>query len=275
MRLDLHMHTDRSDGSLSPEEVVAGAVAGGLGVIAITDHDDASGVPAAVAAAEGSPLTVLAGAELSATHQGKEVHILAYGVDPASPALRDHGTRARTRRFSRMEAMLERLGEEGVEVELDAVERAAGSERPMIGRPHLARALVEAGYAASVSEAFDTLIGDEHPAYIPTDLGSPAEVVAITREAGGMAVWAHPPSDLLETVLLEMVAAGLEGLEAYRPNWPRRKIRRVVALAGAHGLVVTGGSDWHGPDRNGRIGDFWVTPGMVRGFLERMEIDPS
>ncbi|UCC24738.1 MAG: PHP domain-containing protein [Gemmatimonadales bacterium] len=272
MRVDLHMHTNRSDGVMSPEEVVAHAESGRLDVIAITDHDDASGVEPAREAARDREVTVLSGVELSATWEGKEVHILGYGVAPESVAIRTHGSRARARRTERMEGMLERLRGQGVEVEMEAVARAAGHARPMIGRPHLARALVDAGYAESVPRAFDTLIGDEHPAYIPTDLGAPAEVVATVREAGGVAVWAHPPMEQLDPLLPELVEAGLEGLEAFRPKWTRRRIRRVVAVADHHGLVVTGGSDWHGPERNGRVGDFWVPDRLVRGFLERLGV---
>jgi predicted metal-dependent phosphoesterase TrpH len=273
MRLDLHMHTNRSDGILSPEALVSEAQRGRLDVIAITDHDDSSAVEPARAAASGGALTVLSGVELSSTWQGKEVHILGYGVDPRSEAIQGHGARARSRRNRRMEAMVARLVQQGVQVSMEAVVEAAGAARPMIGRPHLARALVDAGYAESVSQAFDTLIGDDHPAYIPTDLGSPEEVVATAREAGGVAVWAHPPMELMEALLPTLVAAGLEGLEAYRPNWSRRRVRRVVAAAEAHGLCVTGGSDWHGSERNGRVGDFWVASRLVRPFLERMGLE--
>lgn len=273
MRLDLHMHTNRSDGILSPEALVSEAQRGRLDVIAITDHDDSSAVEPARAAVSDGALTVLSGVELSSTWQGREVHILGYGVDPRSESIQSHGARARSRRTRRMEAMVARLVKQGVQVSMQAVVEAAGAARPMIGRPHLARALVDAGYAESISQAFDTLIGDDHPAYIPTDLGSPEEVVATAREAGGVAVWAHPPMELLEALLPTLVTAGLEGLEAYRPNWSRRRVRRVVAAAEAHGLCVTGGSDWHGSERNGRVGDFWVASRLVGPFLERMGLE--
>lgn len=272
MRLDLHMHTDLSDGTSSPEEVVEGAVAGRLDVIAITDHDTAAGVRRAQAAA-GDRVEVIAGIELSSTLQGREVHILAYGVDPESPALVAHQNAAETRRRARMGAMVSRLNDAGIEIGLDEVVEAAGPGVVMIGRPHLARVLVRHGHAESVPHAFDTLIGNEHAAYIPTSLGEPEEAIQVALEAGGIPIWAHPASDRLHEKLPDFVAAGLRGLEAYRPNWPRRRVRQVVAAAEREGLFVTGGSDWHGPGRNGRIGEFWVTPGLVRPFLEALGIE--
>lgn len=268
MRLDLHIHTDASDGAWSPEEVVAAAVAGTLDVVAITDHDTAAAVREARAAAEDTPLLVIAGAELSSTHEGRDVHILGYGLDPASSAIRNHGRRARAQRMERMDGMVARLREQGIGVEMEDVLAAAGPDEPMIGRPHLARALVDRGVVASVEEAFDTLIADQHRAFIPTALGPPEDAVATVLAAGGIPVWAHPPMDQLDTLLPALRDAGLQGLEAYRPGWNRNRTRKVVARAREGGLCVTGGSDWHGPDRNGRLGDFWVPGDQVGGFLD-------
>ena len=139
----------------------------------------------------------------------------------------------------------------------------------MLGRPHLAQALVESGAVATVEEAFDDLIADHHPAFVPTELGSPVEAVATVQAAGGLAVWAHPPLRHLHGLLPGLVEAGLCGLEAYRPRWTRSRVRQVVKMARSAGLVVTGGSDWHGPDRNGSLGDFWVPGQRIEGFLER------
>ncbi|KPJ77421.1 MAG: hypothetical protein AMS19_12580, partial [Gemmatimonas sp. SG8_23] len=168
MRLDLHIHTTASDGAWAPEAVIEGAVAGGLDVIAITDHDTVAAVPAARRAARGHNLQVIAGVELSSTFEGHDVHILGYFVDVEADGLRRHAERAERRREERMQEMIDRLAGQGVGVAFEDVERAAGEDRVIIGRPHLAAALVEGGHATSVWDAFQRLIGDEHPAFVPT-----------------------------------------------------------------------------------------------------------
>ena len=272
MRIDLHLHTTASDGTLSPAETVRQAAAGRLDVIAITDHDSCAGVGEAVDAAEGSALTVVSGAELSAYHDGRDVHILGYGVAPGSEVIRRYDIRAREARTARMAAMVGRLRDEGVEVTLDEVVEQAQEGRAMVGRPHLAAALVARGRVDSLAEAFDTLIGNEHPAYVPTELASPREALETILDAGGIPVWAHPPRDLLETLLGELVEQGLAGLEAYRPGWSSQRQRQTARLARDRGLLVSGGSDWHGPQRNGALGDFWVQPNQVGELLAALEL---
>ncbi|MDT8369467.1 MAG: PHP domain-containing protein, partial [Longimicrobiales bacterium] len=178
MRLDLHLHTTASDGAWEPAEVVQGARAGGLHVIAITDHDTVAGVAGAQATGAEVGLTVIAGCELSTTLDGREVHILGYGVDTTNAALLERGERARVRRRERMAEMVERLRAQGIEVDLAAVEAVAG-EGGMVGRPHLAEALVGADHVASVDEAFDRLIGNAHDAWVSTDLGPPEEAIEV------------------------------------------------------------------------------------------------
>ena len=272
MRADLHLHTTCSDGSETPTEVVHRAVAGSLDLVSITDHDSTDGMAEAQAAARGTPVEVLVGTELSSSQDGREIHILGYGMDPEAPGIRAHADRAWSNRRARMQAMLERLnGQLGVDITLEEVRAAAPADDPMIGRPHLARVLVQRGLVREVSDAFDRYIADHHPAYVPTDLGEPADAIAVIREAGGVAVWAHPPTDLLENLLEGMVDQGLQGLEAYRPGWSRRRSRRVEDYAEAFDLVLTGGSDWHNPDRNGRLGDFWVTTDRIQRFLHLLD----
>lgn len=270
MRVDLHMHTACSDGDLTPAELVQQAAASELDLISVTDHDTTDGVRPAQAAAADVGVRVLPGVELSSTHQGREIHILGYGVDPGHENMRAHCTSARRLRLGRMEAMVERLGEQGLEVEMAEVLAEAGSGAAMVGRPHLARALVGRGYVDSIPEAFDTLIGDGHRAFVPTLLATPAEAVTTIREAGGVPVWAHPPMEALDGLLPELLDAGLRGLEAYRPGWPARRQRQLLGRAQSLGLVVTGGSDFHGPGRNGGMGVFWVRGSLLRAFLEEV-----
>ena len=268
MRLDLHVHTVASDGAWTPEAVVDGAIEGRLDVIAITDHDTTDAVAPAVAAAAGRMLQVVAGTELSSTWQGQELHVLGYFVDPDAPPLVRHRRRAESLRRIRMERMVDRLEEVGVEIEMEAVLRAAGPDTTVLARPHLARAMMDAGYVTSVPEAFDRYLADHHAAFIPTELQSPAEAVEVILESGGVPVWAHPPLELLDDVLPGLVEAGLRGLEVLRPRTPASAVQRLRRAARESRLLVTGGSDWHDSRRNEPLGSFYVTGDEVAELLE-------
>jgi predicted metal-dependent phosphoesterase TrpH len=272
VRLDLHIHTTASDGAWEPAEVVHGARSGGLHAISVTDHDTVAGVAEAQEAGVDAGITVIAGCELSSTLDGRELHILGYGVDTSNAALLARGVRARARRRERMAEMVERLRAQGIEVDLETVEEVAG-DGGMIGRPHLAEAMVDADHVGSVDEAFDRYIGNYHDAYVSTDLGSPMDAIEVISGAGGVAVWAHPPGDLVESLSPKLAEAGLRGLEAYRGNYRAPKIRRYRDLAKAHGLVVSGGSDWHNPKRNEKLGRFWSTWGQLRELLAELGVE--
>jgi len=267
MRLDLHIHTTASDGAWSPEKVVRGAVGGGLDVIAIADHDTTAAVKAAQAEGEGLNLQVIPAVEASSTWQGREIHVLGYFVDPQAESLAKHTDRAQGLRDGRMREMVARLVASGIEVTMEEVEAAAGPERVNIGRPHLAQALVARGHASSISGAFNTLIGDQHPAFVPTQLVDPYEAVELIQGAGGIAVWAHPPGDLLDTLLPGLLRAGLRGLEVYRPSHARSDVLRLEGICRTAGLLMSGGSDWHTPDYGSALGDFFVTGQEVEKLL--------
>ncbi|TVP56085.1 MAG: PHP domain-containing protein [Gemmatimonadales bacterium] len=267
MDLDLHLHSHASDGTVSPTQVVEHALAARLDVIALTDHDTASGVAEARERAKGESLQVLAGIEVSCTWGEAEIHVLGYGFDPTDRAIRAHEGWAGDRRRARMEGMVDRLREQGLEVTMEAVRATAGSDETTLARPHLARALEEAGYVDSSWEAFDRYIGNEHPAYIPTRLLPVEEGISLIHDAGGIAVWAHPPTEYLGELLPVMVDAGLDGLEVYRPRTAAKKIRLLESHARTSGLLMTGGSDWHGPER-GELGEFRLSAREISPFLE-------
>ena len=269
MRLDLHMHSSASDGSWAPGQVVEGALRGGLDVMALTDHDTITGVEAAFDAARGHPIEVIPALEVSTTLEERELHILGYFVDPSDAALRRHDGLAGERRAQRLEEMVDRLADQGVEVSFDAVVEKAGAEASSLGRPHLARVLQDAGYVDSVPEAFDRFIGNEHPAYIPTRLLDPESAIQMIHGAGGVAIWAHPPMWLLDELLPELVRWGLDGLEVYRPrNLPDRVKELEAAARGAGLTLLSGGSDWHSPE-DGELGDFVVDSRQIPQLLER------
>ena len=268
MRLDLHVHSTASDGLLSPAEVVGLAADGGLDLLAITDHDTVAGIPAAMDAAAELSIRIIPGIEVSSTHEDAEYHILGYFVDPQADSIQAHERHALEGRESRMDEMVARLRGQGLLIEMADVLDAAGPDRSTIARPHLARALVTKGYAKAVSDAFDRLIGDEHPAFVPTRLATPEEAIQLILDGGGIPVWAHPPMDALYELLPAFVEAGLQGLEVYRPRATARRIKKLERAAEADGLIMTGGSDFHDPERGYPLGSFFVTEKEVGALIE-------
>jgi predicted metal-dependent phosphoesterase TrpH len=268
MRADLHVHTTASDGAWSPEQVVLGAAEGGLDLIAIADHDSAAGVARATAQAATTGVRILPAVELSTTKNGRELHVLAYKVDVSAPELRKHEERAQGARLARMEVMVGRLQKAGLLVDMESVLAAGGETPAAVGRPHLARALVASGQVGSIDEAFDRYLADGLPAFEPTAFLDPVGAVQLARACGGMAVWAHPPMDMIDAVLPELVRAGLRGIEVYRPLSTSEQIKRSESLAKSAGLFTTGGSDWHSLERNGPLGSFYVNEDRVGRFLE-------
>lgn len=267
MKIDLHLHSHVSDGQLSPAALVQAAAVGGLAVIALTDHDTAAGVEEAVRAAEGLPLRVVPGIEVSTRAGEHEFHVLGYWIDPAAEPIRLYQASAAGRRVRRMEGMVGKLREMGIPITYEEVESAAGPAAS-IGRPHLARALLAGGHTRYYGEAFERYISDAGPAFVAERFPTPEEAIAMIHAAGGVAVWAHPPLDLLAGVLPDFVAWGLDGVECFRPSLTGAEIQMLEHSARAHGLFPTGGSDWHGPHR-GPLGEFFVRPHEVRELLER------
>jgi predicted metal-dependent phosphoesterase TrpH len=254
-KVDLHLHSTASDGTLSPAELVALAVQRGLRVIALTDHDSTEGVDAALQAARasGGALEVVPGVELNTDVPAGEAHVLGYLLDHHDQALQEELAQRRASRLERGRAMVEKLARLGLPVSWQRVLELAGSGRPgmegAVGRPHVAQAMVEQGYVATVQEAFEKYLGRHGPAYVERDRLTPAEAVAAITRAGGLPVLAHPPSwPEYERHLPALIEAGLVGLECYYGVLPPETVGALVATARAFGLVATGGSDFHGPN---------------------------
>ena len=232
---------------LAPARLVALAGARGLSVLALTDHDTTDGLAEALAAADGAGLRVIPGVELSTDVPAGEVHLLGYFVDPGAPVLVDALRRFREARGGRARTMVRRLNEIGLPVAWDAVARLAAGGT--IGRPHVARALVEAGHAASVDDAFARYLVRGRPAYVERYRLTPVDAVRLVRAAGGVPVLAHPRSVAdLDALLPELIAAGLGGLEVYYGDYDDEGRRELLALAERHDLAPTGGTDYHGPE---------------------------
>ncbi len=266
MRVDLHIHSWISDGDLSPAEVTRRAAVAGLDVIAITDHDLASGSIEARAAAPADGPYVIPGIEISSRWEEREHHILGYWIDPTHPSIREHEEQAVRRRRDRMVAMVERLRALGLGVTMEDVERAAGPEARTLARPHLARALHAGGFTRFHGEAFIRYIGDGGPAFVAEGFPTPEDAIRIIHEAGGVAVWAHPPADWVEEGTPQLAAWGLDGVECYRPGTDAELIDRIRTAARRSGLFLSGGSDWHGPRRS-ELGDFAVDGAQLGELL--------
>ena len=244
--VDLHAHTNVSDGTLSPRALVQAAKAAGLAAIAVTDHDHVGGL--ADARAEGALLgvEVIAGIELSAED---EVHLLGYFVEDAHPVFVERLVSLRDARERRGEHIVERLRAAGVSVTMEQV-RAHVAPGAALGRPHVARALVDAGVVRDIKEAFDRWLGDGRPGFVPKARLSTAEAIALVHDARGVAVLAHPVTLTdWEGTLRRMAAEGLDGVEAAHSKQDHAFSLRVLAVAAELDLAVTGGSDFHGENK--------------------------
>ncbi len=269
LAIDLHVHTQASDGLHSPREVVRLARECGLGAIAITDHDSVEGIAEAeLAAAEGEPpLRILPGVEVSAELDDADVHVLGYLVDYHSEELRAALKRFRSARLERAQEMLARLQELGISLSWERI--LALADGGAVGRPHVARALVEAGYVFSVAEAFARYLARGQPAYVPRYKVNPPEAVRLIRRAGGVPVLAHPWE--LQGLVPSLAAAGLEGLEVYYTGYTRQMVWMLRRLAHTHGLICTGGSDFHGHllKTENPLGGVAVPSGCLRTLMRR------
>ena len=262
MLVDFHCHTNESDGTLPPAELAAAMLARGVEIFAITDHDSLGAFPKLgpdVAA------RVVSGIELNTTYRGNEVHVLGFGfpldaeeIGAAIAANRDHRSR-------RAEQMIEQLGRAGYTLDVASVRAEAGHAQSSLGRPHVARALIRAGYVADIETAFRTLLTSGKPGYVPSTYMLPHEAVELVGRSGGVAVLAHPGRLKDESIIEELVNAGLAGLEVFYPTHQPSQVAHYRELAARFGLVMTGGSDFH---------DLRYNPRGVGMEVERADISP-
>lgn len=242
--VDLHMHSTASDGLYAPAEVVAKAASTGLAAVALTDHDTIDGVAEARAAAAPLGLRVVTGVELSAMDdEGDELHLLGLHVDDLA-VLEAPLAHFRITRATRADRMIERLAAVGAPIAREAVDRIA--DGGVIGRPHVARALVEAKHARDLRDAFDRFLGFGRPAYVAKEHFPLRDAIALVHDAGGLAVWAHPGSNGSSDRVQALADLGLDGVEVFHPSHSTADIERLAMLADAFGLITSGGSDWHG-----------------------------
>jgi predicted metal-dependent phosphoesterase TrpH len=252
-RVDLHVHSTASDGKYSPAAIISKAAEIGLKVISLTDHDSIEGIIPAMKAAKAFPgLTFIPGVEISTDLADGEAHILGYFIDYTSRELEKELEKFRNSRLGRGRGMVIKLGELGIKIDWARVQEIAGDGA--IGRPHIARAMLEKGYISSFEEAFDKYIGHGGPAYVEREKITPEEAVALIVRSKGLPVLAHPFTvKKPEAILKSLKAAGLVGIEAYYKDNTPAATAATLKLAKKYGLIPTGGTDYHGIGNSGEI----------------------
>jgi len=247
-RADLHTHSTASDGTGSPADNVRLAREIGLAAVALTDHDTTAGLEEALAEGARLGIRVVPGVELSTMANGLEIHVLGYFVDWRDARWRERLGTQRDARMRRNAMLLERLAALGMPVTMEEVERAAAGRASggSIGRPHIAEAMVARGYVSSTAEAFERYLGSEGAAYVHVPRPTPLEAVRWIHEAGGAAVIAHPGLYGRDELVESLLEAGTDGIEAYHSDHGPEDEARYAAMAARHGVIATGGSDYHG-----------------------------
>ena len=268
-QVDLHVHTTASDGRYSPSEIVRRAAKSGLVLLAITDHDTVDGIPEALDAAKEFPtLEVVPGVEINTDVPTGEAHVLGYFIDYAHPELLAVLQDMRTSRQERAQKMVAKLADLGMPLEWEHVRQLASTDA--IGRPHIAQALLEKGYISTIREAFDRYISRDGPAYVERTKVTPLDATKLILRAKGLPVLGHPLTiGDPEAMIRELAAGGLVGIEAYYGGYNEGEVARLLRFADTLGLIVTGGSDYHGLDESAetKIGGVHVPMRAARRLL--------
>lgn len=250
--IDLHTHTTASDGRATPEELVECALAAGVTVLSVTDHDTTGGLAAARAACATAGIELVPGIEITAVAAGRDVHVLGYFFDPESASLQTFLAEQRERRVDRIRQMVSRLAEHGILLDADEIlAPGLASKSTSVGRPWIARMLIARGHVADINEAFAKWLDHGRPAFVPRIGASPPEVFAEIHRAGGLASIAHPVHLKHDEWLPGYAEAGLDAIEVYHSDHDEAASRRYFEFAERLNLLITGGSDYHGDDSHG------------------------
>lgn len=246
-KIDLHTHTYFSDGQYSPEELIIKAKAAGIDVISISDHDTVDGIPEAIEAGNKFGVEIIPGLEISSDIRDREVHLLAYFFDPLNKELEEYLKFFRAERIKRAIRIIEKLDALGLNISIDDVMKIARNSA--VGRPHIAKALVNNGLVSNYFEAFSKYIGNGCPAYERKVHVSPRSAFKIISDAGGLSFIAHP-GNLPDVIMVELIEAGLDGIEVVHPSHLPYKVKHYRGIVNEYFLLESGGSDFHGGERN-------------------------
>jgi len=247
MFADLHLHTNFSDGTYTPEELASFGRQHGLAAMSLTDHDTIEGCARMATACQTIGIEFISGSELTAELNGNELHLLGYFIDVQNPKLLTEMSRFQGVRQNRIREMVARLNRLNIPLRAEAVFALANCLSP--GRPHVARALVQAGFCKNLDEAFDRFLKKHKSAWVPKFKMSAPDAIALIHQAGGVAVMAHPGLNRTDAIIPDLVAAGLDGLECFHSKHSTAAAEHYLMLADKHRLLVTGGSDCHGMNK--------------------------
>ena len=267
---DLHLHSHHSDGLLGPSEVVQRASSIGLKVLSLTDHDSREGRQEMSDHCQAAGVRWVPGIELSTAHADQEIHLLGYfPSDSGTPVLNEHLTRFQQRRRKRVEDILRQLEENGIPWNAQQVLKGITCRSP--GRPHVARALVEHSLASNVGQAFRRFLKKGAQGWVPSTYPATMEMIRLIHAERGLAVMAHPGLGIPNEVLVDLASQGLDGVEAFHSSHKPSLVKKYLHLADQLGLMVTGGSDCHGPMPGGmRMGKTRLESPFLERFLERL-----
>jgi len=265
--VDLHVHTKISDGTYTPEEVVQLAAQEGIQVLAITDHDEVAGIKRAKKEAKNHSIKIISGIECSTTFEHGTRHILGYNINPDDIRLQKYIKTQKIAREEKIKKILNNLDALGMKISFEDVQKYA--EIGVMGRPHIAQALKEKGYVSTIAEAFDLYIGKDKPAYASGRVTTPEEVIKVIRAAGGIPVLAHPfqmkfsSYEEMESEMERLVAMGIKGIEIIYPEHTTEQTYKLIVFAATHKLHVTAGSDFHGQNKQNRLGYCFAKEGKL------------
>lgn len=268
--VDLHIHTNCSDGVFTPAEILEKVRAAKLAAFAITDHDTIEGYRKVLERLTPKDPELITGIELSSSYETSDLHILAYGFDPDNIPLNNAITKFKDARTQRGKKMVEKLNQLGVKITYEEVQKKAGSG--VIGRPHVAEAIFDSGAISRYNEAFEKYIGVSGPAYVAKANLSPNEALELIHSAGGTAVLAHPMVGEAYQHIEMLAGLGLDGIEVFHPEHSGEDTKKLKKVAQEFGLSITGGSDFHGRDgRNDKIGSQKVSYVYLSHLQEKMK----
>ncbi len=271
MKVDLHIHSNLSDGKYSPSTIVQYSAYSCLDIISLTDHDTMAGIVEAKHATQAwDTVKLLTGVEVSTCLDRDEIHILGYGIDEHHPAMQQLLRGAQHRRKRRVGRILNRLQYAGIRISLEEVKNGYCTES--LGRMHIARLLVKRGYVRTIREAFDQYLSYDIQTLVPKDFIAPQQAIQIILEAGGIPVFAHPTIDLFDRHIDTLIAFGLQGVEIFKGSRSAIEEFYLETVVKEKKLLMTGGSDWHGYNQMQNLGSFYVDSVRIQPFLEAVNL---